>query len=237
MKTTMSRQMFTRRWFIGGAAAFGASTLTRAFAVPSDFADRRPGALRLGVISDIHIASSLKDGRVLALMPDRVAAALRFFRDRAVDAVAICGDLASFGTKAELMELARVWNETFPDGRRPDGAPVEKLFIMGNHDWEGWTYNKFAETFVPSKGCEDGNAARGGERRGHMRASDRRDGVGDAPDAFGIAAGGGAGARLGAAVPSGRRPSVCLCRAGQEGGCAGVPCRCHGDGNPKGGRR
>lgn len=149
MKTTMPRQMFTRRWFIGGAAAFGASMLTRAFAVPSDFADRRPGALRLGVISDIHIASSLKDGRVLALMPDRVAAALRFFRNRAVDAVAICGDLASFGTKAELMELARVWNETFPNGRRPDGAPVEKLFIMGNHDWEGWTYNKFAETFVP----------------------------------------------------------------------------------------
>lgn len=140
--------MLTRRWFIGGATAFGASVFTRAFAEASDFGTRAPGNLRFGVLSDIHIACSLKDGHVIRSMPERVRRALEFFRDHSVDAVAICGDLASFGTKGELQELAKAWNATFPDGRRPDGAPVEKLFIMGNHDWEGWSYNKFAERFI-----------------------------------------------------------------------------------------
>lgn len=142
-------QMITRRFFIAGAVSFGAFHGLRAFAAPSDFGLRRRGNLRFGVISDIHVALSLKDGVTPNGMPRIVEDAFRYFRDQGVDAVVIPGDLASFGTVAELWLVADAWNRTFPDGKLPDGRRVERIFVMGNHDWEGWRYSGFADKFLP----------------------------------------------------------------------------------------
>ena len=84
-------QMITRRFFIAGAVSFGAFHGLRAFAAPSDFGLRRRGNLRFGVISDIHVALSLKDGVTPNGMPRIVEDAFRCFRDQGVDAVVIPG--------------------------------------------------------------------------------------------------------------------------------------------------
>ena len=123
-------QMITRRFFIAGAVSFGAFHGLRAFAAPSDFGLRRRGNLRFGVISDIHVALSLKDGVTPNGMPRIVEDAFRYFRDQGVDAVVIPGNLASFGTVAELWLVADAWNRTFPDGKLPDGRRVERIFVM-----------------------------------------------------------------------------------------------------------
>lgn len=144
--------MLTRRFFIGGAFAFGAFLREPAFAALSDFATRKRGKVRFGVVSDIHVSLSLKDGKTIGKGPvNALRRAFEAFRDAQVDAVVIPGDLAMFGTVAELKTIANVWNEVFPNGRRPDGEKVERVFVMGNHDSEGWLYNKFAETFIPDE--------------------------------------------------------------------------------------
>ena len=137
MKTLLSR-----RSFLSGAAAFGALGARRLWSRPSDFLLRRPGNLRFGVISDIHFM----------LMPDKdwtcnqdvvsvVRKSFEFFRDNKVDAVVIPGDLAMFGTVRELQAVADTWKSVFPGDKRPDGEKVERLFVMGNHDSEGWMYD------------------------------------------------------------------------------------------------
>ena len=37
----------------------------------------------------------------------------------------------------ELELCARIWFETFPDDKAPDGRHVERLFVYGNHDASG----------------------------------------------------------------------------------------------------
>ena len=87
------------------------------------------------------------------LMPDKdwtcnqdvvsdVRKSFEFFRDNKVDAVVIPGDLAMFGTVRELQTVADAWKSVFPDDKRPDGEKVERLFVMGNHDSEGWMYDQ-----------------------------------------------------------------------------------------------
>ncbi len=41
------------------------------------------------------------------------------------------------GLRCDLEAVARVWYDVFPDDRLPDGRGVEKLFVTGNHDWDG----------------------------------------------------------------------------------------------------
>lgn len=139
---------FTRRWFIGGAASFGALAGCRLLDGGA-FASSGKPALRLGVVSDIHF--SVDEG--LVYYPDHgeetLVKALEFFRERNVDGVVICGDLADRSLGEELMGVGRAWERVFPNDRAPDGHHVEKLFITGNHDWEGFTYGFNARRVFP----------------------------------------------------------------------------------------
>ena len=72
---------------------------------------------------------------------------LEWFRDQGVDGVTISGDLADCGFVEELEEVGRVWRSVFPDDKAPDGRHVERLFVYGNHDWEGFKYGN-ADTML-----------------------------------------------------------------------------------------
>ena len=122
--------MITRRSFLLSSAA-GSSMLPFA-----SFAGGKEPNLRVGVISDVHVNKR-------AAVPLR--AALRYFRDRKVDAVLIAGDLSTRGQIEELRQLADIWLEIFPDDRLPDGSPVERLFVTGNHDVDGHCFKQLTE--------------------------------------------------------------------------------------------
>ena len=126
-----------RREFVKTLAAGGAlAGLPRAFAAEGP-------RLRLGVLSDIHAsvpecaAQDEHAGECLRT-PEVFERALRYFRERGVDAVVIAGDLTEFGLLPELRCLADVWKRVFPDDRGADGGKVERLFILGNHDATAW---------------------------------------------------------------------------------------------------
>ena len=88
--------------------------------------------LRFGVISDIHIQTPASTGRFRR--------ALRYFDGRRADAVMVAGDLSDWGLKSGFKYVADAWNSVFPGDRAADGRPVRKLFVTGNHDFDGWWY-------------------------------------------------------------------------------------------------
>ena len=88
--------------------------------------------VRIGVLSDIHVT----DSQSTAILKT----AFTYFRTRRVDGVLIAGDLAEHGRVDELMRVAQTWRAIFPHDALPDGTPVARLFIYGNHDDEGYTY-------------------------------------------------------------------------------------------------
>ena len=95
--------------------------------------------LRLGVASDLHVTDWAS--------AEVIRKALRWYRERGVDAVVVAGDLTDHGLLPQLETVARSWNEVFPGDRAPDGRHVEKLFIYGNHDFEGLAYrDKWMDT-------------------------------------------------------------------------------------------
>ena len=79
-----------------------------------------------GVVSDVHVRDKY---------PDYLENAFTFFRDAGVDAVMLCGDIANGGRTSELCRAGAAWDAVFPGGKAPGGRPVEKVFIMGNHDF------------------------------------------------------------------------------------------------------
>ena len=95
-------------------------------------------ALRLGVLSDVHIHDD--DTGTSA-----VETAFNLFREKGVDGVVICGDLADAGLVSELEALAKCWFGVFPNDTGIDGRKVKRLFIYGNHDHEGWKYGNRAK--------------------------------------------------------------------------------------------
>ena len=88
--------------------------------------------LKFGVLSDVHVSAVGTE--------NLLEKAFVFFRDAKVDAVLLAGDIADWGLREQLERAAATWFKVFPDARRPDGAPVERLFVYGNHDHEGWKY-------------------------------------------------------------------------------------------------
>ena len=88
--------------------------------------------LIIGVLSDIHIRD--------AQSADTFQHALEYFRGQKVDGVIMAGDLADWGLEPQLQVVADVWYRVFPDDKLPTGEHVEKLFIYGNHDMEGYTW-------------------------------------------------------------------------------------------------
>ena len=116
-----------RRSFLKSAgvfAAFGAANLLAK--------DKETPRLTFGVISDTHVGTLES-----AITLERT---LKFFRDRRVDAVMICGDLADWGLLSGLKYVAETWEKVFPHGKGAGGKTVQRLFCTGNHDYEGWWY-------------------------------------------------------------------------------------------------
>ena len=129
----------TRRWFIGGAASFGAFQGCR-FA-ESPFGRSGVARLKLGVVSDIHVLAENTD-RATAGNTRTFRRALSWFDGQGVDAVIVAGDMADAGLISQLQCVADAWNAVFPNGRSSlDGRKVERCFVYGNHDWEGFIYN------------------------------------------------------------------------------------------------
>ena len=129
-KTKMQGMAQTRRAFIGqGALAFMAAAGMghRAFGAAGT------ARLRFGVLSDIHITRGKGSCDVFEK-------ALAYFRDQKVDAVLIAGDMADSGLDSQLRLVGNTWKRVFPGDKRPDGEHVEKVFVTGNHDVEGWRY-------------------------------------------------------------------------------------------------
>ena len=127
----------SRRSFMCGAGAFGAFGGVRAFAAPSgSFSSGRPN-LRVGVLSDIHVRVDCATGRTVDYSDDSTFVhALEWFRGIGVDAVLMPGDLADYGKLSEMQVISNDWFRVFPNDRAPDGRHVERLFVMGNHDWD-----------------------------------------------------------------------------------------------------
>jgi len=131
----------TRRWFIGGAGAYGAFAGSRLFADPLGIGRRGAPLLRFGVISDIHCIAEntdrIKQGNTATLRH-----ALKWYDEQGADAIVIAGDLADAGLISQLQVVADAWYAVFPNGKsRRDGRAVEKVFVTGNHDWNGWMSN------------------------------------------------------------------------------------------------
>ena len=125
----------TRRFFIGSCASFGAFGGLRLSAHPLFVPSGKP-RLSFGVLSDVHIRAragteNCRQGCAY------FRHALEWFRAQGVDGVMIAGDIADNGFVEQFQAFADTWFEVFPGDRAPDGRKVEKLFVFGNHDWEG----------------------------------------------------------------------------------------------------
>ena len=135
----------SRRFFLGGAAAFGAFGGNRFMpAFGAAAAAGRPN-LKFGVVSDIHITHVGADQKITAWGNNLTFRhTLEWFRDQGVDAVMVVGDMAENGMVSQLQAVAQAWYAVFPDDRAPDGRKVEKLFVYGNHDYHGYLYGDHA---------------------------------------------------------------------------------------------
>lgn len=135
---------FSRRWFLGGLAALGGEAVLSGcrsggvLAVSPGTASGEAPLLRFGVLSDIHVRLR-SGGRELVASNDTATleTAFRRFREAGADAVVIAGDMADSGIAGELAAVAEAWYSVFPDDRAPDGRRVERVFVFGNHDWNG----------------------------------------------------------------------------------------------------
>ncbi len=139
-----------RNFFVGGCAgALGAFGGNRFFATAGFKAVGRPN-VRFGVVSDIHItkvgAAEKMEGWGNNLTFRHT---LEWFRSQNVDAVLIAGDMADQGMVEQMEAVAQAWYAVFPDDKYPDGRPIEKVFVMGNHDYHGYLYGDHAAKRYP----------------------------------------------------------------------------------------
>ena len=146
---------FTRRQFFVGGTAFaslGAFAGNRFMMATAELGARSNPRLRFGVVSDIHILR-IGAGEDMVIGGNNLTFkhALEWFRSQDVDAVVIAGDMADKGMDENLMAVADAWYSVFPDDRYPDGRPVKKVFVTGNHDWIGYTYDNAAAKLYPDE--------------------------------------------------------------------------------------
>ena len=142
----MNSHMMCRREFAKGAMGlFGWGMFAGALGGCSTVSGGSGPRLVFGVVSDIHFRMRRKNGKDTFEGEDRFRGALEWFRDQGVDGVTISGDLADLGLVEELEAVGRTWRSVFPDDKAPDGRHVERLFVYGNHDWEGFRYGGAAK--------------------------------------------------------------------------------------------
>lgn len=135
----MSDQMtaesgITRRTFFGQATAVSLTAVTGC--LPRQTAEAEQPRLKVGVLSDIHLLT-LKDSMHSDVYFEK---ALRWYDAQKADAVLLCGDIADCGLVAELEYAAEIWYRVFPDDRRSDGQPIQRLFHFGDHDYGGYAH-------------------------------------------------------------------------------------------------
>ena len=130
--------MVSRRFFLSGAASFGAVAGCRSLCSGAAFFRPR---VKFGVLSDVHVRSAAEK----QYSTEHVIRALEYFRDNGADGVLIAGDIADQGHVSQLKYFADAWYAVFPNDTAPDGRHVEKLFVYGNHDYEGWTWGRSEE--------------------------------------------------------------------------------------------
>ena len=140
----------SRRWFIGGASSIG--MLAGCRCMPGWLGGNAKANLTFGVVSDVHVRLG-SDGKGLLKSHDCTTFihTLEWFRDQGVDAVMIVGDIADSGMIAELEAVADAWLKVFPGSKAPDGRKVERVFVYGNHDWEGFNYGGAIKKLYPDK--------------------------------------------------------------------------------------
>ena len=145
----------TRRQFLIGGAAFaslGAFAGNRFMLAAAGFKAGGKPRLRFGVLSDIHILRIGADEELAGGGNNLTFKhALEWFRSHDVDVVVVAGDMADRGMDDQLMAVAEAWYSVFPNDKYPDGRPVEKVFVTGNHDWIGHTYGGGAATLYPDE--------------------------------------------------------------------------------------
>ena len=147
----LTRGEFLKTAFLSGLFASGAMRPFRAAA--GVFSSGKP-ELTLGILTDIHV-SIRKNGEGWRFEgEDVLRRAFEHFRDNGADGVAICGDMANYGLIEELNAVSRCWYSVFPDDKAPDGRHVEKLFVYGNHDWEGYKYGNMAAKLFGEAGYD-----------------------------------------------------------------------------------
>ena len=142
----------TRRAFIGRALAalgFAALPCGFLFAAPKGWKHGGKPNLVFGVVSDTHLRTAWNGRSVDRNYTDRYfAAALKHFREQNVDAVMHLGDMANNGQVEAMQFHADAWRKVFPMDRGIDGRRVERLFVTGNHDVEGFRYTRFMEQLI-----------------------------------------------------------------------------------------
>lgn len=143
-----------KNFLICGASAFGALGAfggNRFFA--SSGTSIKPSGrprLRFGVVSDIHVRNVGTGTDIFDVCNNLTFRhALEYFRSMDVDAVVLAGDMTDYETVPEMAAVAETWYSVFPGDRYPDGRPVAKVFVTGNHDWEGHLYNDYVNTTYP----------------------------------------------------------------------------------------
>jgi len=143
-KTAMKTSRLDFLKGVASSAGFASLGIGRIFAAPEGWKPPRNPNITFGVVSDTHLRTDRTGKKIdMQSWPDKyLAAAFRHFHEQNVDAVVHCGDMADRGQIVEMQAHADVWRRFFPDGRSADGRKVEKLFVMGNHDVDGYDYGR-----------------------------------------------------------------------------------------------
>ena len=128
--------MMTRRSFAAGLAGAVAIGPRRLLASQSESWRAGRPLLTVGALSDLHVRLAPGGERLQdTYTTTTLVRALEWFRDGGVDAVLFAGDITDSGLAGELMAVADAWFRVFPNDKAPDGRPVARIFVTGNHDW------------------------------------------------------------------------------------------------------
>ena len=123
-----------RRDFLKGMAASAAMAAVGGMNLHAAVPEGKKPLLRFGAVSDVHIYLDPK-------CTDTWEKTLKWYDEQKVDAVLVAGDIADWGLVQQLQNFSNVWDKVFPnDKSQLDGRHVEKIFVCGNHDVDGWTY-------------------------------------------------------------------------------------------------
>ena len=123
-----------RRDFLKGMAASAAMAAVGGMNLHAAVPEGKKPLMRFGAVSDVHIYLDPK-------CTDTWEKTLKWYDEQKVDAVLVAGDIADWGLVQQLQNFSNTWYKVFPNDKSTlDGRHVEKIFVFGNHDIDGWTY-------------------------------------------------------------------------------------------------